>query len=308
MLELLRKAAVIAVSVLSAIGCHSDAPSSANALDDAGSAQVEGPACGYQGLGHLLQISADEQICVPPVVCTPSETCPRGLADCVAGKCVFKTGYHGLATLPEAWATYYCDLPSGGCDGSVQNPKPYELAKAIAAKFGPVCADSPDGTGPCVGIAAVPPLLAGNSQIALDPSTGGTVSPWGQGMTAASGLCYRITGPSGASAVIGITDRCAGYCKCSPANTQNECSMCINAPDTTTDCPCVGSAPPLYGKSCDQALQCDWCASNNHAHFDLDNATFQHVCGAPGQHDGSCKLARVEVVTDCVAARADWPN
>ena len=126
-------------------------------------------------------------------------------------------------------------------------------------------------------------------------------------MTAASGLCYRITGPSGASAVVGIADRCAGYCKCG-AGDYNECGICINAPDTTTECTCVGSAPPQYQQSCAAAAQCDWCASNNHPHFDLDNATFQHVCGAPGLQNGTCKLAKVEVVADCFVPRADWPN
>jgi hypothetical protein len=295
------------VALLLVLGaCNSSKPTLGASGGSAGSDVVTGPPCGYQQRGTLQQIAANVQVCLPLQVCTPSETCPRGLADCVAGACVFKPGYHGLATLPEAWATYYCDLPSGGCDGSVLNPRPYELAQALAAKYGPVCASAPDAPGTCVGIAAVPPQMAGNSQIARDPASGEDVSAWGLGMTGASGLCYRITGATG-TAVIGISDRCAGYCKCGRGE-YNECGACINAVDTTPECTCVGAAPPLYGSGCAEAAQCDWCASNNHPHFDLDNATFEHVCGAAGEHAGSCQLSAVEVVEECYPPNPAWPD
>lgn len=265
-----------------------------------------GPSCGYLGRGQRLEVSSSVAVCLPPVTCTPSESCPRGLADCIAGVCVPKPGYAGLATLPEAWATYYCDLASGACDGSVLKPRPLELANALAAKFGPLC-DASNAAVPCVGVAAVPPLMAGNSQIARDPSTGEYVPAWGLGMSGASGVCYRITGQSG-TAVVGISDRCGGYCKCG-TGAYSECSACLNQPDTTTECPCVGSAPPLYSSSCASgAVQCDWCASNNHPHFDLDNATFAHVCGEAGLHDGRCRLTRVEPLEDCYPANPSWPN
>jgi len=148
--------------------------------------------------------------------------------------------------------------------------------------------------------------MAGNSQIARDPRSGEYVSAWGLGMTGASGLCYRITGTTG-TAVIGITDRCAGSCKCGAAE-YNECSACINAVDTTPECACVGAAPPLYDSSCGEPAPCDWCASNNHPHFDLDNATFEHVCGAAGQHAGSCRLSSVEAIEGCYPPSPNWPD
>ncbi len=271
--------------------------------NDAGS---KGPTCGYKGKGRLLQVDGSVQVCVPPVVCTSSETCQRGLGTCIAGECVYTSSYAGLSTLPEAWSTYYCDLASGGCDGSVTKPRPYELAKSIVAKFGPVCADAKDTMGTCVGVAAAPALMVGNSRIAKDPATGSYVQAWGLGMTAASGVCYRVTG-SGGTAVVALTDRCGGYCKCG-SGSFSECSSCLNASDTTVACPCVGTAPPLYTAECAGAALCDWCASGNHPHFDFDNATFAHVCGEQGLHAGSCRLSKVEVVEDCYPASSTWPD
>lgn len=270
-----------------------------------------GPSCGYKNTGHHVQISSTIELCLPQTVCTPSETCPRGLADCVNGTCVYKAGYSGLATLPQAWTTQYCDLPSGGCNGAVLNPLPYDVAKSVASSSGnPVCADSPSTTGTCVGVAAPPPMMAGNSQVAIDPSTGKEVPLWGLGMTAASGLCYQLVGPGG-TAVVAITDRCAGYCSCN-GGSFNECGNCINATDTATQCVCVGTAPPAYntccGRGCATTQQCDWCANNNHPHFDLDNATFTHVCGPDGPMFGSCQLTSVSIVQNCYPPNPNWPN
>jgi hypothetical protein len=227
----------------------------------------------------------------------------------VGGKCVYQAGYAGIATLPEAWTTEYCDLKTGGCDGAVLNPKPLDVATAVSQTYGPLCADQ-SGSGTCVGIAAPPPVMAGNSQVAIDPSTGKEVALWGLGMTAASGVCYELTGDGG-TAVIAITDRCAGYCKCG-SGSFNECGNCINATDTVTECTCVGPAPPLYtsccGRTCGGTGQCDWCANNNHPHFDLDSATFAHVCGPAGPMYGSCKLSKVRLIKDCYPASPTWPN
>jgi hypothetical protein len=279
------------------------------AADDSGGPAPPGAPCGYQNLGVVLAVAPGIQVCLPPVVCTPSETCPQGLGDCVAGKCVFQAGYQGLATLPQAWATEYCDLEQAGCNGAVLNPLPYDVATAISATYGPICEDQPNTTGTCVGIAAPPAMMAGNSQVAVDPSTNTEVTLWGLGMTAASGLCYQITG-AGGTAVVAITDRCGGYCEC--GSGFNECGDCINATNTTTECPCVGTAPPLYttccGRTCGATGQCDWCANNNHPHFDMDNATFAHVCGSAGPLDGSCQLTSVQIVSNCYPPVANWPN
>lgn len=293
---------------IAACGASHGPPSPKGEVGDA--AADRGPPCGYQSRGERVQIGTDIELCLPPVVCTPSETCPRGLGDCVNGKCIFKPGYRGLATLAEAWTTQYCDLKTGGCNGSVQDPLPYDVARQIARDFGPVCAEG-DTTGTCVGIAAPPPLLAGNSQVAQDPLTGATVASWGLGMTAASGVCYELTGDGG-TAVVAITDRCGGYCKCG-ASAFNECGTCINAGDTATQCPCVGAAPPVHATCCGRTCasaggQCDWCANNNHPHFDLDDATFAHVCGPEGPRLGSCKLKKVKLIENCYPARPTWPK
>jgi len=314
--SLARLGSLLAALVLVA-ACRTDAkltgasPASADAGPDDASAGHE--PCGYQGRGQVLRVGTELELCLPPVVCTPSETCPRGLGDCVAGRCQYKPGYHGLATLGEAWATYYCELATGGCDGSVLKPRPYELAKSISQTYGAVCADEPSAGGTCVGVAAAPPAMVGNSQIARDPTNGDYVSSWGLGMTAASGLCYRIAGNAGV-AVVALSERCGGYCKCGGSAAYEECSRCINAPDTTTECACVGTAPPLYGACCGAGCggappgECDWCANNNHPHFDLDNATFRHVCGALGLQAGSCRLTKVEIIENCYPARPDWPE
>jgi hypothetical protein len=51
---------------------------------------------------------------------------------------------------------------------------------------------------------------------------------------------------------------------------------------------------------------CDWCASNNHPHFDLDDAAFAHVCGDQGAMYGSCQLSKARFVP-CLDPHPDWP-
>src|SRR3954468_19038111 len=57
----------------------------ARVTEDDASPAPPGSPCGYKNLGETKQIGADIEVCLPPVVCTPSETCPRGLGDCVNG-------------------------------------------------------------------------------------------------------------------------------------------------------------------------------------------------------------------------------
>ena len=88
-----------------------------------------------------------------------------------------------------------------------------------------------------------------------------------------------------------------------------ECGPCVSAPDMEPSCPCVGTAPSLYtqccGNGCGNVEQtCDWCASNNHPHFDLDTATFNKLCGEE-KSAGSCKLSSVGFVA-CATAQG-WP-
>jgi len=72
------------------------------------------------------------------------------------------------------------------------------------------------------------------------------------------GKCYALSGPGG-SANIQVTDCCAGY----PSSPS-----------------CVTSPSDAY---------CDWCAHNDHTHFDLDWDSYARVCA--GQTDnGHCTL------------------
>jgi hypothetical protein len=257
--------------------------------------------------GTALHIAAGIDLCLPRVACT-SEVCPPQLGTCVNDACVFKTGYSGVATLPEAWVTYYCDLSAGGCHGVTQIQYPEVTAQQIATAKGlPLCDQTDGGAGDCVGIAASPPMIVGNSQEAVDSASGKPVTDWGLGLSEASGLCYRLTGPGG-SVLVALTDRCGGYCKCNGSGFE-ECGPCVNAPDMEVQCSCVGTAPPAYSACCGVGCatlndECDWCASNNHPHFDLDTGSFNHICGSLANR-GSCQLTQVAFVP-CLSATG-WP-
>jgi hypothetical protein len=225
--------------------------------------------------GTPLHVAANIDVCLPHVVCT-SEVCPPTLGQCVNGVCQYKPGYSGLQTTPEAWTTYYCTLSTGGCHGVTQIDFPEVTAAKISTALSkPIC-ESYTGTGVCIGIAASSPMVVGNSQVAIDPSTGKEVAKWGMGLTEASGalchtdlaiprlnscagLCYSLTGPGG-SAIVALTDRCGGYCKCGGSGFQ-ECGPCVSAADMQPNCPCVGTEDGVEccGLGCAITRQeCDW--------------------------------------------------
>lgn len=264
--------------------------------------------CGYKNRGTPLKVTATVDLCLPPVVCT-AETCPPPLGDCIQGRCVYRGKYQGLKTHPEAWATHYCDLSGGGCHGVTQLEYPEVTAGKISKWIGyPLCDRGTPTFDKCIGIVASSPMLVGNSQEAIDSATGKLVTEWGLGMTQASGLCYEIIGRGG-TAIVAVTDRCGGYCRCNGSGYQ-ECGPCVNAPTMTPHCACVGAVPGLFdeccGRGCSTTLaDCDWCASNNHPHFDVDLGTFRHVCGSDAI-DGSCRLSLVRYVK-CIDPYPDWP-
>ena len=151
-------------------------PSSGNGSGGASSAGVAGAlssemggsagaslACGYKGQGHVLDVSADISLCVPPQTCLP-ETCPPPLGSCVNDQCVFKPGYQGLETLPEAWATHYCDLQSGACQGVHQFDPVLVTAQSVAATASLSLCKSSAAGAKCVGIVASPPMMIGKSR------------------------------------------------------------------------------------------------------------------------------------------------
>ena len=130
--------------------------------------------------GTPLHVADGLDLCMPHVACT-SETCPPTLGACVNDSCVFNAGYTGVATLPEAWVTYYCELSAGGCHGITQIEYPEITAQKIATAMSlPVCDGTDGGTSECVGIAASPPMIVGNSQEAIDSETKKAVVDWGQ--------------------------------------------------------------------------------------------------------------------------------
>ncbi len=275
-------------------GGSSGASGGANSAGTGGLSSATGGAasgaCGYKGQGHVLNVAADIQLCIPPQTCLP-ETCPPTLASCVNGQCVFNAGYQGLATLPQAWTTHYCDLQTGACNGVHQFDPVLTTAQTLATKASlPLCNASAPGAE-CVGIVASPPMMIGNHE-----KFG---QAWGLGLTEASGLCYEVTGPGG-SALLAITDRCGGYCECPSlgVSSYGECGQCDEATDLTPLCECRGPG------NC-STQQCDWCAANNHPHFDVDDDTFNHLCGDQSLQ-GSCQLANVKFVP-CLDPRADWP-
>jgi hypothetical protein len=268
----------------------------------------DGEPCGANNLGRVLLVTDSIKVCLPPVVCTPV-TCPPSIGTCKDGKCVFKGDYKGLKTLKEAWATWYCDLKVGTCHGVEQFNYPEVTAQMVADKLGhDLCGDSSAET--CVGIVASPPMMVGNSQEAKDPATGGGVIKWGMGFTEANGLCYELTGPTGKKVIAAITDRCGGWCKCNGSGVQ-ECGGCINSSSMVPNCPCVGTVPGEFdsccgaGETCSSLnSQCDWCAANNHPHFDLDKKAFNQVCGDTDK--GSCRLTSAKFVP-CLPPHEGWP-
>jgi hypothetical protein len=282
-------------------------PASANSATPATPTAV-GPACGYNNAGQLLHVADNLDVCLPPTSCT-SEVCPPPLGTCVQGQCVMKAGYAGIQTLPQAWATYYCQLSTGGCDGVSQVEKVGVTAQKLAKQLSlPVCEGAAAGSD-CIGIAASSPMVVGNSQVAVDAQTQMPVRPWGLGLSEASNVCYHLKGPGG-DAYVALTDRCGGYCKCNGSSYQ-ECGACVNAADMTPNCPCVGTAPGVAdaccgaGPDCTQvAPACDWCATNNHPHFDLDQATFNHLCGQQ-MVLGSCQLTQVAPIVCPLGV--SWP-
>jgi len=136
--------------------------------------------------------------------------------------------------------------------------------------------------------------MNGNAQTATYPN-GTQIHPWGMGLTEASGVCYQLTGPTGHVVLVAQTDRCGGYCTCSAQASMAECGPCVNDAELTPNCPCVGTVPGVYSQCCGLAAYgcpstqqaCDWCASQNHPHFDLDIASFNYLCDTDSG-DGSC--------------------
>lgn len=182
------------------------------------------------------------------------------------------------------------------------------IAKQVMKKTNTtLCVNNPNVN--CVGIAAVPPVMMGNNaqNYWTNPST--TKPAWGAGLSVVTGQCYKLTATTGHIAYVAITDRCGGYCNCLSTHTQiGECSQCVGPyythmiTDLTPNCQCIGTAGLI--DTCATAVECDWCAANNHPHFDVDYQTMQRLCGWV---TGICSLTKVEVIENCVEKVLPWP-
>ena len=208
-------------------------------------------------------------------------------------------------------ATYYCALNTGGCNGVMGTTIPAQsvAAQVVTSQGKPFCYTQ--NTVDCVGIAAVPPIMMGNNQITANTYPYTPKTPWGSGLSPASGYCYKLTSSSGLSVYVAITDRCGGYCSCPSKGTGiGECGgQCIGytwppVADLTPNCQCRGSANTI--STCSTQQNCDWCAANDHPHFDLDTDSFNRICGAAGSA-GSCSIASVTPIANCVPKNGAWP-
>ena len=264
----------------------------------------------------ILTVSPTISVYIPYQVCRP-ENCPPSVATCdtKTNTCVpiAGSGWTRLTTWPQATVTNYCTLTTTGCQGVTQIQTPYTTATTVGKNLGyPLCAS--DNSVTCVGIVASPAAMVGNSQEATDPSTGTFVKNWGMGLTEASGVCYKLVGPGGATVIVATTDRCGGYCTCSAQSSKAECGPCVNAADLAPGCPCAGTVGTEYSSCCGLDkycpgnakvdAECDWCAAQAHPHFDLDTDTFNAVCGSQAG-DGSCILASAHPI-QCMTPLA-WP-
>lgn len=263
--------------------------------------------------GSYQVINPNVTIYRPKVACTPVTCLESYGGKCQAdGSCKYPPGFEPLVDYPHAMATNYCELESGGCSGALGDPRDFinNVKNCVINGSSP---ESPPN-GPVdektrFGVTANPPIMIGDSAESYDLVNKSQVKVSYQGTTPYSGICYDIKGPTG-RAILVPYDRCAGYCKqgCgktpdSPENGNLECGSCLQSPDfkPKPNCPCVGKTP-LDGKCCGKSEygcgtldgQCDWCASQNHPHFDLDNGTYNTVCKDEAGVLGSCELTTVK--------------
>jgi len=131
-------------------------------------------------------------------------------------------------------------------------------------------------------------------------------------------VCYKITADSGKQYTVAVWGKCGGYAQCSGIPAQDEsglnhsvtkiggtnwadANICLNQPNsqihagTTPDCLINGGdGKDTEGKNCCPhpcQSHVDWCASNDHVHFDLNLDLYNEVCGPT-----PCTLKHVEPV------------
>ncbi len=284
--------------------------------------------------GTYQDINPNVTIYRPKVACTPVTCLSVYGGQCQSdGSCKYPPDANGkvfnpLIEYPHAMATNYCGLEDGGCSGALGDPRDFINNVKNCILKGNSPESPPNGAideNTRFGVTANPPIMIGDSNQSFDLVTGEVVKTSYQGSTPYSGICYDVKGPTGRAILIPY-DRCAGYCKtgCGKTSSSNlkkkniksvnlknndnstgniECGICLQSPDfhPKPNCPCVGTTP-LNSKCCGKSEygcgnldgDCDWCASQNHPHFDLDNGTFNTVCKDDAGALGSCELTSVK--------------
>jgi len=204
--------------------------------------------------------------------------------------------------VPPASATWFCSLSSGGCD-------PGMCVGGDGAQWSGLNGNLPPGI---TGVAAVNPTLYGERRSSAQ-TPGGQYSYVGSGCFA----CYKLTHAQTSVNVI-VVDRCAGDCRGTPAhycdpnglNGESECGNCLaEGIQPIPVCSCYSPNATAYNGLCqgNQNIICDWCAQNDHPHFDLDQDTYNTLCGsdAPAGH---CNLDSADLIDCGGLITAPWPN
>jgi len=209
---------------------------------------------------------------------------------------------------PAAVLTWYCDLNSGQGDGSgCAGMCIGSMQDMATGNMWKLTDNLPYGVR---GVAAVNPTFFGERK------TGSNQSPLGNYVShgKACGKCMRLTKGKKDRTVL-VVDRCAGGCKkmaeqesCAGTNHTNidlerqvECTHCFpQFPEHGQINPLPsGVVPEARG----QFQSVDWCAQNDHAHFDVDRGTIEYLCGK----DETCTIDDWEEV-ECSALEGNWRN
>jgi len=210
----------------------------------------------------------------------------------------------------SATLTWYCDL--GVTDGGGEGCAGMCIGSMLDITTGGMWnlgAALPPGVR---GVAAINPTLFGERRTGSDQSPLGNFVSHGKGC----GKCFRLSAGE-RSRVIMVVDRCAGGCKkrkgkseCLGPNSEHpydyndqiECMHCF--PQYPERGP-INPLPSAINVESHGAFQpVDWCAQNDHPHFDVDKGTARFLCGL-GQD--TCTIDTWEEV-QCGAVQANWHN